>query len=111
MRLDLNHLKERVACQHAIMDRVLDDLCDVNGELKTMVDDLPSADFFLLQPVPLLCAKCRTPYAVIDPDPCLWYRRYVCRCKHVSCLAGLKVCECFDCVTDRKRYQPKGSKN
>ena len=59
----------------------------------------------------MLCAKCRTPYAVVDQDPCLWYRRYVCRCKHKACLAGLIVCECIDCVMDRSRYQAKGSKN
>ena len=87
LRLDLNNLKERVACQRAIMDRVLDDLRDVNGELKTLVDGLPSVDFFLLQPVILLCAKCRTPHAVIDPDPCLRYR------------------------ADLKRYQREGSKS
>ena len=51
LRLDLNNLKERVACQRAIMDRVLDDLRDVNGELKTLVGGLPSVDFFLFQPV------------------------------------------------------------
>ena len=46
MRLDLNNLKERVACQRAIMDRVLDDMRDVNSELKMMVEGLPSVDFF-----------------------------------------------------------------
>ena len=46
MRLDLNNLKERVACQRAILDRVLDDMRDVNSELKMMVEGLPSVDFF-----------------------------------------------------------------
>ena len=48
LRLDVNHLKDRVSCQRAIMDRMLDDLRDVNGELKAMVDDLPlrSVDLF-----------------------------------------------------------------
>ena len=48
LRLDVNHLKDRVSYQRAIMDRVLDDLRDVDGELKAMVDDLPlrSVDLF-----------------------------------------------------------------
>ena len=60
--------------------------------------------FFNFQGVKMLCAVCRTPCAVVDSHPCLWYRRYVCRCKHVACLAGLKVCECYDCVMDLQRY-------
>ena len=36
LRLDVNHLKDRVSYQRAIMDRVLDDLRDVDGELKAM---------------------------------------------------------------------------
>ena len=50
LRLSVSQLKDRVACQRAITDKVLDDLRDVNGELKAMVDDLPlsSVDFFFL---------------------------------------------------------------
>ena len=57
LRLDLNNLKERVACQRAIMDRVLDDLRDVNGELKTLVGGLPSVDFFFIPACAELCFK------------------------------------------------------
>ena len=60
MRLDLNNLKERVACQRAILDRVLDDMRDVNSELKMMVEGLPSVDFLITGCENVVCSVSHT---------------------------------------------------
>ena len=45
-RLALNNLKKRVVCQRVLLGRMVDDLRDVNSELKVLVEGLPSVDFF-----------------------------------------------------------------
>ena len=46
LRLALNNLKERVVCQRVLLGKMVDDLRDVNSELKMLIDGLPSVDFF-----------------------------------------------------------------
>ena len=38
LRLTVTQVKERLECQRAIMDKVLDDLRDMNDELRSLVD-------------------------------------------------------------------------
>ena len=59
----------------------------------------------------MLCTVCKAPYVLVDPNPCLWFRRYACKCEHVACLAGVLVCECSDCAADLERCGGWGGVN